>query len=227
MLFVREIEDSDRELLVRGNHGSGPVLFYTGVSGIVAGIAFSFIQILFGQVFVLVSAVATVAGFVLARQQTALEVDHEEGQIRTETHRWDMEDASAIVLSEYRQLPAHLDDTSNLTKDVGTRVWRVHLYAARSVRDRNLTRSKLDRVLEDADQINVLELDERLDAVGGEIILQVTSVEQTADAAARAARHLAVPLYDFATGSAPRRLESDSLAVNAFMETVKTRDALE
>ena len=207
MDLIRDIEDSDDELIVRGAEGSGPVLFYTGLTGVVAGIGFTLFDDLFGQIAIMLSVATAVVGFVLAKRQTSLEIHHDEDLLTTEDSRWTLQDAVAVVLAPRRRVPDYIDEPSQVTEETGTHLWRAWLFAASDFGERQTLLDELNRLHDEAGELHALELDERLEQLGGEVFMQMPNPENPARAAARAASHLDVPLFDFALDSAPRLIE--------------------
>lgn len=226
MDLIRDIEDSKDELVIRGEQGSGPVLFYTGLTGIVAGLGFAFIDVMFGQIVVVLSAIVVVVGYVLAKRQTTLEIDAEEGTVTTKTNRWSMQDVAAVVISPYRRVPSHIDDPSLATEDVGTQLWRAWVFADSDLRKRNQLEAKLDNLRDEGSQLHVMELNQRLEALDGEVFMQMTTPENPTEAAARAARHIGAPFFDFALGAAPRKLDAEALPIEELRDAAGTRNGL-
>lgn len=214
MDLIRDIEDTEDELIIRGEQGSGPVLFYTGLTGIVAGVGFAFFDEILSQTVVILGAVVVIVGYLLAQRQTTLEVDHSEGVVATGNSRWSLDDAVAVVLSPWRRVPEHIDDPSLVTDETGTKLWRARLVAHSDLRERNKLMARLEDLEAEASALHVLELDARLEELGGEIFMQMPNPENPTEAAARAARHLDVPFFEFAQDAAPRRLEPDDLPVD-------------
>ncbi len=226
MDLIRDIEDTDDELIIRGEQGSGPVLFYTGLTGIVAGVGFAIFDAILGQTVVILSAVVVIVGYLLAQRQTTLEVDHSEGIVTTGNSQWSLNDVVAVVLSPWRRVPGHIDDPSLVTEETGTRLWRARLIAHSEVRERNKLMARLEALGDEASGLHVLELDARLEELGGEIFMQMPTPENPTEAAARAARHLDVPLFEFAQGAAPRRLEAGDVPVDELREAANERHGL-
>ncbi|MGM0558503.1 MAG: hypothetical protein ACQEVA_19110 [Myxococcota bacterium] len=226
MDLIRDIEDSEGELVIRGEQGSGPVLFYTGLTGIVAGVGFAFIDEIFGQIVVLLSALVVVTGYVLAQRQTTLEVDHDEDVVSTKNNRWSLQDVAAVAISPYRRVPSYIDDASLVTEDTGTQLWRAWVFADSDLRERNKIQSKLDELREEGSELHVMELIDRLEGLGGEVFMQMPTPENPTEAAARAARHIGAPFFDFALEAAPRRLDAGEIQVHELRDTASERNGL-
>lgn len=212
MDLIRDIEESDDELIIREAEGSGPVLFYTGLTGIVSGVVFAVFDAMLGQIVVILSAVVVIAGYILAKRQTSLEIHHDEDLLTTEDSRWQLSDAVAVVIAPRRRVPDHIDDPSLVTDETGMRLWRAWLFASDDIAERNRMLEDLESLLDEADQLHVLELDERLADIGGDVFMQMPNPENPGDAAARAARHLSVPFFDFALAAAPRKLAPEDVS---------------